>query len=209
MTQIAVPYFCARPRAASSAGVLLFMEGNGMSPQLLRVAQRLAGEGYHVVAPDVFHRFGGSDPERSMAEGHIWKLTDDEVVADMRECVETLRDFGCTKLGATGFCMGGRLSYLAASRGLVDAAAPFYGVNMSELPAPTCPLAISMGSLDAYVPAADLAALQARHGDEIVVYEGADHGFFRDGSPAYHPDSAAHAWARVTHLFATQLHPGI
>jgi carboxymethylenebutenolidase len=209
MTQIAVPYFCARPRAASSAGVLLFMEGNGMSPQLLRVAQRLAGEGYHVVAPDVFHRFGGSDPERSMAEGHIWKLTDDEVVADVRECVETLRDFGCTKLGATGFCMGGRLSYLAASRGLVDAAAPFYGVNMSELPAPTCPLAISMGSLDAYVPAADLAALQARHGDDLVVYEGADHGFFRDGSPAYHPDSASRAWARVTHLFATQLHPGI
>ena len=71
MTQIAVPYFCARPRAASSAGVLLFMEGNGMSPQLLRVAQRLAGEGYHVVAPDVFHRFGGSDPERSMAEGAL------------------------------------------------------------------------------------------------------------------------------------------
>jgi carboxymethylenebutenolidase len=198
MTQIAVPYFCARPRAASSAGVLLFMEGNGMSPQLLRVAQRLAAQGYHVVAPDVFHRFGGSDPERSMAEGHIWKLTD----------VETLRDFGCTRLGATGFCMGGRLSYLAASRGLVDAAAPFYGVNMSELPAPTCPLAISMGSLDAYVPATDLAALQARHGDELVVYEGADHGFFRDGSPAYHADAAAHAWARVTELFATELHPG-
>ena len=205
MTQIAVPYFCARPRIASSAGVLLFMEGNGMSPQLLRVAQRLASEGYHVVAPDVFHRFGGSDPERSMAEGHISKLSDAEVLADMRECLGTLRDFGCTRIGATGFCMGGRLSYLAAADGLVDCAAPFYGVNMSKLPAPTCPLAISMGGLDQYVPDDDLAELVARHGDELVVYPGADHGFFRDGSPAYHADAATDAWRRVTALFAAHL----
>jgi carboxymethylenebutenolidase len=205
MSQIAVPYFCARPREASTAGIVLFMEGNGMSPQLLRVAQRLAGEGHHVVAPDVFHRFGGSNPDIAMAEGHIWKLSDDEALADTRECIETLRDFGCTKIGATGFCMGGRLSYLAASAGLVDAAAPFYGVNMSALPAPTCPLAISMGSLDQYVPAEDLAALVARHGDDLVVYEGADHGFFRDHSPSYHEPSAADAWRRVTDLFATHL----
>lgn len=207
MTEIAVPYFTASPRAASSAGVLLFMEGNGMSPQLLRVAQRLAREGYHVIAPDVFHRFGGSDPERSMAEGHIGRLTDDEALADMRECIGELRDRGCTRIGATGFCMGGRLSYLAASRGLVDCAAPFYGVQMSALAAPTCPLAISMGALDEYVPAADLEALVTRHGDDIVVYDGADHGFFRDGSPAYHAEAAADAWRRVTALFAAHLHP--
>jgi carboxymethylenebutenolidase len=205
MANIAVPYFCARPVDPSSAGVLLFMEGNGMSPQLLRVAQRLAAEGYHVVAPDVFHRFGGSDPERSMADGHIWKLTDDEVLADMRECVATLRGFGCTRIGATGFCMGGRLSYLAATNGLVDAAAPFYGVNMSALPAPTVPLAISMGSLDKYVPPEDLAALIARHGDEIVVYADADHGFFRDGSPVYEPYAATDAWQRVLALFGANL----
>jgi carboxymethylenebutenolidase len=206
MSEIAVPYFCARPRAASSAGVLLFMEGNGMSAQLLRVAQRLAGAGYNVVAPDVFHHFGGSDPERSMAEGHIGKLTDEAVLADMRECLATLRDMGCTRIGATGFCMGGRLSYLAAANGLVDCAAPFYGVNMSALPAPSCPLAISMGGRDKYVPEADLATLMARHGDEIVVYPEADHGFFRDGSPAYDAEAAADAWRRVTALFATNLH---
>ncbi len=140
-----------------------------------------------------------------MAEGHIWKLTDDEVLADMRECLEVLRDRGCTRIGATGFCMGGRLSYLAASRGLVDCAAPFYGVNMSALDAPSCPLAISMGSLDQYVPADDLAGLVERHGTELVVYEGADHGFFRDGSPAHHPDAAADAWRRVLALFDANL----
>lgn len=205
MSQIAVPYFCARPKAASSAGIVLFMEGNGMSPQLLRVAQRLAAEGYHVVAPDVFHRFGGSNPDIAMTEGHIWRLTDDEALADTRECIETLREMGCTRVGATGFCMGGRLSYLAASTGLVDAAAPFYGVQMSALAAPTCPMAISMGSLDQYVPADDLAALVERHGDDLVVYEGADHGFFRDHSPSYNPEAAADAWRRVTALFASHL----
>ena len=157
-----------------------------MSAQLLRVAQRLAGEGYHVVAPDVFHRFGGSNPDIAMTEGHIWKLTDADALADTRECVMTLREMGCTRIGAMGFCMGGRLSYLAAGAGLVDAAAPFYGVQMSALPQPTCPLAISMGALDQYVPADDLAALVERHGDDLVVYDGADHGFFRDHSPSYH-----------------------
>lgn len=181
------------------------MEGNGMSPQLLRVAQRLAGEGYHVVAPDVFHHFGGSDPDRAMAERHIFRLSDDDVLADMRECADTLRSFGCTKIGATGFCMGGRLSYLAATNGIVDCAAPFYGVNMSQLDAPSCPVAISMGELDTYVPAEDLAALVARHGHDIVVYPGADHGFFRDGSPSYHAEAAADAWTRVTALFAANL----
>jgi dienelactone hydrolase len=205
MPSIAVPYFCARPRAASAAGVVLFMEGNGMSPQLLRVAQRLAGEGYHVVAPDVFHRFGGSNPDIAMTEGHIWKLTDDEAIADTRECVETLREMGCTRIGATGFCMGGRLSYLAAGAGLVDAAAPFYGVKMSALPTPECPLAISMGGLDQYVPADDLAALVARHGDDLVVYPDADHGFFRDHSPSYHAAAADDAWRRVTELFGAHL----
>lgn len=205
MGDIAVPYFCARPRTPSTAGVLLFMEGNGMSPQLLRVAQRLAGEGYNVVAPDVFHHFGGSDPDRAMSERHIFRLADDAVMADMRECAATLRSFGCTKIGATGFCMGGRLSYLAATNGIVDCAAPFYGVNMSELAAPSCPVAISMGELDTYVPAEDLAALVARHGADIVVYPGADHGFFRDGSPSYHAEAAADAWTRLMGLFEANL----
>ena len=62
-----------------------------------------------------------------------------------------------------------------------------------------------MGALDQYVPADDLATLVARHGDEIVVYEDADHGFFRDHSPSYHEASAVDAWRRVTDLFATHL----
>ena len=73
---IAVPYFLARPSAAPPwPGVVVVMEGNGMSQQLLRVCQRFAAEGYVVEAPDLFHRFGGSDSDRAAAEGWYGKLT--------------------------------------------------------------------------------------------------------------------------------------
>ena len=65
MAELALPYFLARPSSApgeAAPGVVVIHEGNGISPQLLRFCQRLAAEGYLVVAPDLFYRFGGTDP---------------------------------------------------------------------------------------------------------------------------------------------------
>ena len=72
----AVPYFTARPAGPTEGrpGLVVVMEGNGMSQQLLRVCQRFAAEGYVVHAPDLFHRFGGSDGDAAMAEGWYGKL---------------------------------------------------------------------------------------------------------------------------------------
>ena len=65
MTDLALPYFLARPPAAPPwPGVVVVHEGNGMSTQLLRVCERLARAGYAALAPDLFWRFGGSDPDK-------------------------------------------------------------------------------------------------------------------------------------------------
>jgi dienelactone hydrolase len=62
MRDIAVPYFCALPAGPPPwPGIVLVMEAMGITPQLLRVCERLAAEGYAVGAPDLFWRFGGSD----------------------------------------------------------------------------------------------------------------------------------------------------
>ena len=62
LVDIALPYFLARPaRDAPGPGVVVIHEGNGISPQLLRVCQRLAAEGYGVIAPDLFYRAGGTE----------------------------------------------------------------------------------------------------------------------------------------------------
>ena len=66
MVEPALPFFLARPSSAPPwPGVVVVHEGNGMSPQLLRVCERLAGEGFVAIAPDLFWRFGGSDPDKA------------------------------------------------------------------------------------------------------------------------------------------------
>ena len=65
MADIAVPFFTSVPAAPPPwPGIVVVMEGNGISPQLLRVCERLAAEGYATVAPDLYWRFGGSDPDQ-------------------------------------------------------------------------------------------------------------------------------------------------
>ena len=77
------PFFLAQPSVGTAGhpAVVVIMEGNGMSQQLLRVCQRLAHEGYTAIAPDLFHRFGGSDGDKAMAEGWYAKMKIDEGLA--------------------------------------------------------------------------------------------------------------------------------
>ncbi|MFL6238882.1 MAG: dienelactone hydrolase family protein [Actinomycetes bacterium] len=207
MTDIAVPYFHARPVTDPPwPGVVVVPEGNGMSPQLLRVCQRLAHEGYAVAAPDIFWRVGGSDPQRSLHE--LAKMRMRELVQDVYDCADVLRGSGATKVGVTGFCLGGRVTYAAATweGATIDAAAPFYGAGIDKkLGTATCPMLLFFGGRDEYISLEEIEKVQAHHGDAVVVYPGAEHGFMRDGSPSYSPEATADAWPRLLTFFARHL----
>jgi len=198
------PYFLARPSGEPRGGIALMMEGNGIGWQLLRVAERLAGEGYVVVAPDVYHRLHAEHGDWEKAFG---ALREEDALHDIREAVAVARSLGARKVGITGFCMGGRLSYLAAVRGVdVQAAAPFYGGGIDQLLAePRCPLLAFFGGRDQWVPMAAIEKVRARHGSDVVVYPVAGHGFMRDGTEDYRPDAARDAWARLLAFFARHL----
>jgi carboxymethylenebutenolidase len=205
---IAVPFFYAQPAGdvAGRPGLVVVMEGNGMSQQLLRVCQRFAAEGYVVAAPDLFHRFGGSDTDVSMTDGWYGKLTHADGLADISEAAAHLRSLGVRSVGITGFCMGGLYSYLAATRGVdVQACVPFYGRLADVLGAPSCPLLAFFGGSDPYIPTAEIEAVRAHHAGDVVVYDDADHGFMRDGSPSYHPTAAPDAWQRTLAFFGVHL----
>jgi carboxymethylenebutenolidase len=219
---MAVPYFVARPAAdgdrptegaidgaaANGAGVIVVLEGNGLSLQLLRVCERLAAQGYVALAPDLYARFGPPDPEATMAEGWFGKLRDEDALADLTEAAAELRErFGVSRVGITGFCNGGRLSYRAATSGVpVDAAVGFYGGRIAQqLGTPACPTLLFFGDRDEYVPMTDVAAVEAAHPGEVVIYQGAQHGFFRDGSPSYDEDAAHDAWSRLLDFFGRHL----
>jgi carboxymethylenebutenolidase len=207
MTDVEVPFFFARPRMDPPwPGVIVIHEGNGLSPQLLRVCERLAAAGYGALAPDLFARSGGS--EAADFATLIGALRPDEVHADLAEALEMLRGFGAAKVGITGFCLGGTISYRAALLGLdLACAAPFYGGHIAhELGRPTCPVVAFFGGRDEYVPAADIEAVEAHHPGAVVVYPDAEHGFMRDGSPSYDEPAALDAWSRLLAFFDQHLH---
>ena len=206
MSDRPVPFFLALPAADPPApGVIVVHEGGGISPQLLRVCERLADAGYATLAPDLFARSGGSGAADFTTL--IGALTPDEVHADLTAAAKRLRGFGATRIGITGFCLGGSISYRAALSDLdVACAAPFYGAHIArELGRPRCPILAFFGGQDEYVPAADIAAVQAHHPGDVVVYPEAGHGFMRDGSESYDADAAADAWSRLLSFFQQHL----
>ncbi len=201
-----MPYFLARPAVDPPwPGVIVIHEGNGISPQLLRVCERLAGEGYAAIAPDLFFRSGGS--EAADFSTLIGSLRPDEVLADVADARERLAALGAPRVGITGFCLGGSISYRAALSDVdLDAAACFYGAHIPrELGEPRCPALLFFGGQDEYVPSADIDAVRAHHPDAVVVYPDAGHGFARDGSSSYDEPAARDAWNRLLSFFAQHL----
>ena len=183
---LALPYFLARPtRGAEAPGLVVIHEANGISTQLLRFCERLAGSGYLVVAPDLYFRAGGT--ESSPYSELVATLIDSQIAEDLAGAVKVLRTEGATKVGGVGFCMGGRLAYRMAVTGtLFDAAAIFYGTGIpAEFGEPRCPIQLFFGSEDRSVGAAELRQVADRYPEETHVYPGAAHGFMRDGSDFY------------------------
>ncbi len=202
---LALPYFLAAPDKPQPRrpGVVVIHEGNGISPQLLRFCQRLAGEGYIVVAPDLFFRVGGTESDDAMTL--IRGLDFAQAGRDIQHAAGIAREAGAERLGVTGFCMGGSLTYQAAVAGGFDAAAGFYGAYIANnLGEPQCPTLLFFGGNDPWIPATDIEKVAAHHAD-TTVYPEAGHGFMRDGSPDYAPEAATDAWEKTLALFRRQL----
>jgi carboxymethylenebutenolidase len=206
VADVSLPYFFARPAAdAPWPRVVVIHEANGISTQLLRFCQRLAGEGYAVLAPDLFFRVGGTEARDYTTL--VQSLAVDEERADLAAAAAQLRELGAGKVGITGFCMGGTLSYRAALWDIGYAcAAPFYGSGIAdELGAPACPVLAFFGGRDEWIPMTAIEKVQAHHGDDVVGYADAGHGFMRDGSPDFHEAAVADAWPRLLGFLAANL----
>lgn len=205
MADISLPFFVATPVAPPPwPGVVVIHEGNGMSPQLLRVCQRLAGVGFAALAPDLFFRTGGSGGADIATM--MGSLERERTTADIEEAARLLRALGAERLGITGFCMGGRWTWnMATSSTTFSAAAGFYGAGIgSDLGATGCPTILFFGDQDEWVPMDEIERIRAAH-PETVVYAGAEHGFMRDGSESFHEEAAADAWGRTLALFDEHL----
>jgi carboxymethylenebutenolidase len=206
VTDIALPYFLAHPAAPPPwPGVVVIHEGNGITPQLLRVCQRLAAAGYGAIAPDLYFRAGGT--ESGDFGTLMGSIIGTPVRADLELAATILRGLGASSVGVTGFCMGGYFTYRSAVESDQFAAAVgFYGARIAqELGTPQCPTLLFFGGHDPWIPEADIEAVRAHH-PSTVVYPEATHGFMRDGSNDYDEAAAPDAWAQLLTFFGAHLH---
>jgi carboxymethylenebutenolidase len=142
-------------------GIVMCQEMLGVTPWLKSMADRIAAEGYLVIAPDIFWRFHpgfvgnhGDKDDYDKAWSYLRNLDYDLAVQDVADCADALKAMpGCNgKIGVVGFCMGGTIAYLAAARLPVDAAVSYYGTGVhhyvNEGGKIACPLTLHMGDKD-------------------------------------------------------------
>ena len=209
----------AVPDGEAAGGLVLHPDIMGVRPLFDDLCRRLATHGLTVCAPEPFARLGEDERASLDAMGRMERvkdLDDDAQLGDLALAGEYLRATdGVDTLAVLGFCMGGMYTLKAAATGAFDRAVPFYGMirvpdawrgpgqrEPLDAAADACPSLALFGDADPWTPPADIEALRAawagKADHEIVVYEGADHGFVHDPDrPAHRPDAAADAWRRT------------
>ena len=204
--------------------VVVSQHGAGVDQFIRDMADRLAAEGYVAAAPNLFHRI--TDDMLADGSRRIQHLSDPDIVADIDATVEFLRNHAAVNgggIGVTGFCMGGRVSWLAAcTNPHLKAAVPYYGGNIMvpwgkatqapfELtPGIKCPVLFHFGEIDQNPSQADMRKLDgelSRLGTahQFYTYPGADHAFMDYTGARYHKDASDVSWPRTLDFFAQQL----
>lgn len=217
------------------AGVLFYMDAFGPRPALDAMAERLAGQGYAVLVPDLFYRnapYGPFDAKTAFAEektrakltGLISGTTQEMTVRDGKAFVELLSKEGIDRIGAVGYCMGGAraLNAAAAYPDRIAAAASFHGGNLAS-DAPDSPhrravdmkgrVYVGCAGVDRSFPpeqSARLAeALRVAEVDHTIEnYVGMQHGWCVPDHGVYDQAGAERHWRRLTAFFAEALGAG-
>jgi carboxymethylenebutenolidase len=216
----------AEPETAARGAVVVIQEAFGVNDHIEDVCRRFAREGYRAVAPHLFHRTG--DPvldygnfEKVME--HMQAITDAGLSADLDATFAYLSDTGFdpSRSAIVGFCMGGTVSFFAATRQALGAGATFYGGGVAEgrfglpslidlAPRLQSPWLGLFGDTDQSIPVEQVEALRAAVAKapvptEIVRYPDAGHGFHCDVRDSYHESSADDAWRRTIDWFARHI----
>jgi len=195
-------------------GVLVIHENRGLNPHIEDVARRVALDGFMAFAPDALFPLGGYPGDEDKARELFAKLDQDKTRQDFVAAVAFLmKRPECTgKVGVVGFCYGGGIANLLATRiPELSAAVPFYGNQppAEDVARIKAPLLIQYAEKDdrinAGIPAFE-AALKANHVNyEIFTYPGTQHGFNNDTTPRYDKAAAALAWQRTMDFFKKNL----
>lgn len=218
--------YLATPESGQGPGIVLCQEIFGVNAAMRSKADFLAEEGYTVLVPDLFWRnqanieLGYSPEDFTQAIALYQQYDEDLGVEDVAATLDFLKTLPqCdpnTGLGVVGYCMGGKLAYLAACRlPQVACAVSYYGVGidqkLDEMANVKGRLLIHLAELDQFTPpelqAKIQQAAQATANVQCYIYEGVDHAFARPGSEHLHKPSAKFAHERSVTAFHDSIGP--
>ncbi len=194
----------ADPSGPARGGLVIVQEIFGVNAHIRSVADGYAADGYVAIAPALFDRIergvelGYEEDGRTRGRAIRADIAWDDAVKDVAAAVAALSGM---KVGVVGYCWGGSLAWLAATRiAGISASVGYYGGQIKDFrdETPKCPVMLHFGTEDASIPMDAVEAINAAQPDiPIHIYQGAGHGFNCDHRGSYHAEAAATARQRT------------
>ena len=190
--------YVARPQSEPTAGLVVVQEIFGVNRHIRSVADGYARDGFLAVAPALFDRierdvelgYEGADMER--ARTFIPKLDMDAAIKDVAAAMEYARRETGKTVGVIGYCWGGTLAWLAATRLNAAAAVGYYGGQIGKFATenPAAPVMLHFGRQDQHIPPDEVEKVHAAHPEVEIYWYDAGHGFNCDARASYNAEAA-------------------
>ena len=208
--------YLATPVSGSGPGVIVIQEWWGLVPHIKDICDRLAGEGFVALAPDLYH--GATTTEPDEAGKLMMALKMDQAANDMSGAVDYLAGLDAATgdtIGSVGYCLGGGLSlFLASLKPQIGACVVYYGVlpgaqpDLSKIQGPVLGHFAENDQFASPASARELERSLRSLGKEVEfhVYPGTDHAFFNDTRPdVYKAEAATLSWERTLAFYRQHL----
>ncbi len=214
--------YVAMPAVLPAPAVIVIQEIFGVNAEMREKCDELAQAGYIAVCPDLFWRLEPGVQLSDKTQGEWDKAFDlmnrfdiDQGIEDLRAAIHAYKGHAQSTglVGAVGYCLGGKLAYLLATRTNIDCAVSYYGVGLEALLAESQnikkPLLLHIAARDKFVPPAAQEqikqGLQSNSHISLHVYEGVDHAFARGQGQHYDEKAATLANTRTAAFLQTNL----
>jgi carboxymethylenebutenolidase len=206
--------YVARPQGAASKAVIVIQEIFGVNRHIRSVADGYAGDRFLAVAPAMFDRaqrgvelgYDAAGRERGMALAR--QIPMDDALRDVAAAIDyAAKQVGAKHVGVVGYCWGGTVAWLAATRLTPAASVGYYGGRIAQYAAekPRCPVMLHFGGKDAHILQSDVERIRGAHPEVAIYTYDAGHGFNCNDRAEYEPKSAALARERTLEFFQKRL----
>lgn len=214
--------YLATPKSGKGPGIVIIQEIFGVNAVMREFSDSYAAQGYTAFCPDLFWRFkpgiqitDKTEAEWKLAVGYFQRFNVDKGVEDLKAALMVLRKHpACAgKVGSVGYCLGGKLAYLMATRSNADCSVGYYGVGIQDLlgeaKAIKKPLLLHIAGQDEFVPPPAHEKIKAglKGNPQVTMhdYPACGHAFARPGGAHWNADAAQSANQRTAEFFRRHL----